>query len=244
MHPWHPRVVTDESPETGEWPVRLWQRLLIESEVPFGGRVLVIGCRHPEVLEALDNCSFDVDGLDDQPSTVETANRMFPKFSIQFSRLDQTLPEPDHAFDLVLVHDVDIYNGDLLDISVRLATANILSCLKPHGQIFFIRRLMGGVDWHAGHDEQCWIKHLACFPGETQVSNFADSWLSRATWNWLRGRTPRGSHLLVSHVLPLELLSLDAWIRCARRGQIAGRGACCSTSVEASTISMPIRRAA
>lgn len=244
MHPWHPRVVSaDESPEVGEWPVRLWQRLLIDSHVPFGGRVLVIGCRHPEVIEALDACSFDVDGVDDQPGTIAAASRLFPKFTFTFGQLDESLPVPVHEFDLVLVHDVGLYNRDLLDLPARLATANILACLKPRGQIFFIRRLSGGVDIQAGHDDQCWVRHLACFPGATETTVVADGWFSRATWNWLLGRAPRGSHRVIRHELPLELFTREAWIRCARRGQVTGRAACCASTV-AVPVKSPQRRAA
>lgn len=244
MHPWHPRVVSaDESPAVGEWPVRLWQRLLVDSHVPFGGRVLVIGCRHPEVVEALDACSFDVEGLDDQRQTVETASRLFPKFSFTFGPLDESLPAAVHDYDLVLIHDIDVYNRDLLSSSVRLATANILACLKPHGQLFFIRRLSGGTDVQAGHDRQCWVKHLACFPGATETTVFADAWFSRSTWNWLLGHSARGSHLVVRHELPLELFTRDAFIRCARRGQIPGRAACCA-STSLATVPVPLRRAA
>lgn len=229
MHPWHPRVVSaEETPLRGEWPVRLWHRLLVDSHVPFGGRVLVIGCRHPEVVEILDECSFDVSGMDDQPATVETANRLFPKFSFTIGRLDEPLPEMTHAFDLVLVHEVEAYRRDLLDVSVRLVAANLLACLKPHGQMFAIRRLSGTVDVDAGHSRECWLKHLSCFPGVTETVQFSDPWFSRSTWNWLCGRSPRGSHLVVRHEVPLELYSRDAWIRCARRGQTNGRGACCA----------------
>lgn len=231
MHPWHPRVVSaDDTPLRGEWPVRLWHRLLVDSHVPFGGRVLVIGCRHPEVVQVLDECSFDVSGLDDQPATIETANRLFPRFEFTIGRLDEPLPEMTCAFDLVLVHEVEAYHRDLLDVSVRLVTANLLACLKPQGQLFAIRRLAGGADVDAGHHPQCWSKHLSCFPGMTEIAQLSDSWFSRSTWNWLWGNSPRGSHLIVRHEIPLELYSRDSWVRCARRGQLPGRGTCCEAA--------------
>jgi hypothetical protein len=244
MHPWHPRVISDEEPSlAAEWPIRLWHRLLVDSRVPFGGRVLVVGCRRPEVVKALDECAFDVDGLDDQQSVVESASRLFPKFAFTFSPLDQTLPVPAQAFDLVLVQDTAAYRRDLLEPSARLATANILACLKPHGQLFFIRRMAGEVEVAAGHRRNCWTKHLACFPGVTETAVFFDPWFSRTTWNWLRGLTPRGSHLVVRHELPLELLHRETWIRCARRGYHTGRGACCPAA-EASHERRPLQRAA
>lgn len=231
MNPWHPRVVSaDDTPQVGEWPVRLWHRLLVDSHVPFGGRVLVIGCRHPEVVEYLDECSFDVAGLDDRAGTVAAANRLFPKFTFSFGRLDEPLPAMNHAFDLVLVHDAEAFCRDLIDVSVRWVTANLLACLKPHGQLFVIRRLSGAAEVGTGHQRSCWLKHLACFPGVTETVELADPWFSRSTWNWLRGRSPRGYHLVVRHEIPLELYSREAWIRCARRGQLNGRRSCCASA--------------
>lgn len=242
MHPWHPRVVSaEETPLRAEWPVRLWHQLLIGSHVPFGGRVLVIGCGHPEVVEALDECAFDVAGMDDRPAAVAMANRLFPRFSFSIQSLHEPLADTAGGFDLVLVHEVDVYRRDLLDGSVRLATANLLACLKPHGQLFAIRRLAGLADVDAGHHPDCWLKHLSCFPGVTDIAQIADPWLSRSTWNWLLGRSARGSHLVVRHEIPLELYSRDAWVRCARRGQLQGRGACCPAM---QTAGVQTRRAA
>jgi hypothetical protein len=244
MHPWHPRVVsTEDSPLAGEWPVGLWHRLLVDSDVPFGGRVLVVGCRHPEVAATLGACSFDVDVLDDPQSTVEAAGRLFPKFSFTFSHLHDTSPIPAHSFDLVLVHEAATYRRDLLDASVRAATANILACLRPRGQVFFIRRLAGDAEILAGHTIRCWTRHLSCFPGVTETAVIFDSWFARSTWNWMLGRAPRGSHLVVRHELPLELIGRDAWQRCVRRGQISGREGCCAASAERLEAA-PLRRAA
>jgi hypothetical protein len=244
MHPWHPRVVSaEETPQAGEWPVRLWQRLLVESRVPMGGRVLVIGCRQPEVVEILSECSFDVAGIDDDPVQVDAANRLFPRYSFSFCRLDEPLAAMNCACDLLLVHEVEAYRRDLLDISVRLMTANLLACLKPRGQLVVIRRLAGDRDVSAGHHPDCWAKHLACFPGTTVRDQFADPWFSRSTWNWLRGQSPRGSHLVVRHEVPLELYPRDAWVRCARRGQIPDRAACCPAAAS-STQPQTQRRAA
>lgn len=244
MHPWHPRVVSaEETPQVGEWPVRLWQRLLVDSHVPMGGRVLVIGCRQPEVVEILSECSFDVAGIDDDPVQVDAANRLFPRYTFSFSHLDQPLAAMNCAFDLLLVHEVDAYRHDLLDASARLVTANLLACLKPRGQLFVIRRFAGAQDVSAGHQADCWTKHLACFPGTTLRDQFADPWFSRSTWNWLWHRALRGSHLVVRHEVPLELYARDAWIRCARRGQLHGRAACCAAATS-QIQATPQRRAA
>jgi len=243
MHPWHPRVVSvDDAPPAAEWPVAVWQRLLIGSQIPFGGRVLVIGCRHPEVVGILDEFAFDVDSVDDQPTTVEAANRLFPRLHFTFQRLDEPLPADAHEFDLVLVQDAAAYTGDLVDLQIRLVTANLLTYLKPHGQLIVIRRLTGDCDATAGHSPACWIKHLACFPGITETTCLSDSWLSKSTWNWLFHGQPRGAHLLVRHETPLELHNRDAWLRCARRGQMPGRSACCSAVATPQTL--PMRRAA
>jgi hypothetical protein len=106
--------------------------------------------------------------------------------------------------------------------------------------MFFIRRFAGSADLATGHSQDCWRKHVSCFPGVTETVRLPDPWFSRSTWNWLRGRSPRGSHLVIRHEVPLELYSRDVWLRCARRGQIHGRGPCCGPAESASVI----RRAA
>lgn len=243
MHPWHPRVVSAEDhDESPDWPVAVWQKLLTDGRIPFGGHVLVIGCRHPEVVELLDEFAFDVSGVDDRSATVDAASRLFPRLQFSFAPLNGPLPAPTNDFDLVLVQDVAAYAGDLVDVSPRMVTANLLSHLKPHGQLVFVRRLTGGSDLCAGHGPSCWIKHLACFPGITETASLADSWLSRETWNWLFRGEPRGSHLIVRHEAPLELLTRDAWQRCVRRGQLPGRAACCRTV--SAPVTLPLRRAA
>lgn len=243
MHPWHPRVVSAAgTPAAGEWPVSLWQRLLIDHEMPLGGRVLVIGCRHPEVVAYLDGCSFDVDGVDDQPANVAAAARQYPNYNFTFARLEEQSPTAPHEVDLVLVHEADLYQRNLLEPQLRQATAQLLACLKPHGQLVFVRRLAGDQEAEAGHQAGCWSRHLACFPGETELTVLPDPWFSPATWNWLRGKSPRGRHLLIRHEVPLKLLSPLEWFSYARRGQGATSARCCTTVSAAN--STTARRAA
>ncbi|MFO0917930.1 MAG: hypothetical protein U0872_06390 [Planctomycetaceae bacterium] len=236
MHPWHPRVVSAEGTSAaGEWPVSLWHRLLVKHEISLGSRVLVIGCRHPEVVAYLDSCSFDVDGVDDQPDHVAAASQQFPKYNFTFARLDESPPAPAHEIDLVLVHEADLYNQNLLDAHVRLATAQLLACLKPQGQLVFIRRLVGDSEVEAGHAAGCWNRHLAAFPGKTELTLLSDPWFSSSTWNWLRGKCLRGRHLLIQHQVPMKLLSPSDWISFAQRGQGATRSACCASTCAANS---------
>ena len=231
MHPWHPRVVSAEGTSAaGEWPVSLWHRLLVNRDISLGSRVLVIGCRHPEVVAYLDGCSFDVDGIDDQPDHVAAAAQQFPKFNFTFARLDERPPAPSHEIDLVLVYEADLYNQNLLDSRVRMATAQLLACLKPQGQLVFIRRLFGESEVEAGHAIGCWNRHLAAFPGKTELTQLADPWFSSSTWNWLRGKCPRGKHLLIQHQVPMKLLSPADWTSFAHRGQGATRSLCCASA--------------
>jgi len=117
-----------------------------------------------------------------------------------------------------------------LDGRVRMATAQLLACLKPQGQLVFIRRLFGESEVEAGHAIGCWNRHLAAFPGKTELTQLADPWFSSSTWNWLRGKCPRGKHLLIQHQVPMKLLSPADWTSFAHRGQGATRSLCCASA--------------
>jgi hypothetical protein len=136
--------------------------------------------------------------------------------------------------DLVINLGLLPHTGNLLDSAARLATAQLLSLLKPLGRLVFLRRPPVRSD--LGHVMDCWPRHLACFPGDITTETVGDSWLSPHTWNWIQGRTPRPATTLITLHAPLELLSLDDWRDYARRGLLTGQRACCDSAAALSTV--------
>lgn len=212
-------------------PPRLLLRLLNSQGLPLGSRILVVGCGRGELISFLDEMSFDVEGVDDSAEAVAVSRKILPRFDIRFVRLSEALPVNDHQFDLVLVQDVATYQGNLLDGGARKATANMLSCLKPRGRLVFIRRSLGRWEELTPHEERCWTRHLACFPGDVQVSHYPDSWLARIPQWLVRRQTPQPGYYTVTIECPLQLITRAEWLDYARRGAMTGRGACCDSVV-------------
>jgi len=219
------------SPRPLVLPPRLLLRVLTAQRLPLGSRILVVGCGRGELISFLDEMSFDVDGVDDSTEVVAASRQILPRFEIRFVRLSEALPIAEHEFDLVLVQDISAYHGNLLDFSCRKATANMLASLKPNGRLVFIRRSVGGWEELPQHDERCWTRHLACFPGDVKVARYPDTWLSGLPRLWGNRHKPRPGYYTVTFDSPLRLLDQPTWQDYARRGLMTGQGACCDSAL-------------
>lgn len=228
------------SPSIAEVPVqisaRVLSRILIGHRLAFGARVLLVGSGTGELASFLEDISFEVSGIDDSLGSVDEARRMFPRIEFHAAQPAQEMPLEPHSFDLVLVQECGSYARNLLGLSARTATANLLSCLKPCSHAVFVRPFGEDVAGEGvQHRQNCWTRHLACFPGDATIANYADPWLSRSTWGWLRGRHARRGYYTVSWRSPQLLVSPQRWREFAKLGLLTGHGACCeaaSTSCE------------
>ena len=196
---------------------QLLKRVLVGGGHSIGQRVLVIGTGCGELIEWLNSLGFDVDSLGK-------------------SSLELTAGESSRSmFDLILVDDFDRYRGSLLDLSLRLVTAQLLSRLKPGGDLVVIRAAARGPmddsSTSTSHDAVCWTRHLACFPGRLETTEFSASWFSRSTWHWMLGRGSAPAELTVSLRIPSERLTVEQWQDHARRGLLTGAAACCSAAL-------------
>lgn len=196
--------------------VQLMKRVLVDGGHSIGQRVLVAGKGCNLLTEWLDSLGLEVDSLDTPPLESTTGD------------LTQSM------YDLILVDGFDQYRDSLLDLGVRLATAQFLSRLRPGGDFVVIRdaanQLIGEPSRSTSHDAICWTRHLACFPGNLESTSFPASWFSRGTWHWLLGKGPRPSELMVSLRIPFERLTIEQWQDHARRGLLTG-STCCSESL-------------
>jgi SAM-dependent methyltransferase len=211
-----------------QMPMRLLKQVLVGRRLNPGGRVLVAGCGHGELPTFLANLAYSVDALDDSHDRLAEARQQFPQFEFLDVRPEESLSFPDAEFDLVVVQDLEIYSENLLDPGTRIATANLLTCLKPGADLVFIRK----VDDHQGrtteHLPQCWQRHLACFPGEVDARDYRESIFSRVHWDWLCGTRDHGTWFTVRLQTPLEKFSHSFWRGCARRGLTAAADCCVS----------------
>lgn len=225
-----------------EVPVRLLKQVLVGHGVKLGGRVLVVGCGSGDLVAFLDGLAYDVNAIDDSYPSLESARRRFPQFDFQYSRIDDSLPATAGTFDLILVQDLSVYHGSLLDLRSRTATANLLSCVKPGGDLVFVNQAVPSHDGTAGHEASCWKRHLSCFPGHLETVSYPESWWQRAEWDWLLGRRDHRHFFTVSLQLHSQKLERDLWCDLARRGLKTGTGECCPA--RASQSDQPVRRAA
>jgi SAM-dependent methyltransferase len=210
-----------------ELPTRLLKQVLVGHGLRFGSRVLVAGCGHGELVAFLDEIAYQVDVIDDSSDKISEAQAHFPQFDFRYARLDESIPAPADEFDLILVQDLCVYRQNLLDLSVRTATANLLACLKPGGDLVFVRKKDGMLGCGAGHQCGCWKRHLACFPGQLELKEYRESFLKQVHWDWLFGTREHSHYFTVTLQSPTEKLQRTFWRDFARRGLMTGQGSCC-----------------
>ena len=215
-------------PSTGfELPTRLLKQVLVGHGLHFGGRVLVAGCGHGELVPFLDGLAYNVEAIDDSSDGIDAARRRFPQFEFQYARLDESVQVSNEDFDLILVQDLCVYHDNLLDLRTRSATANLLGCLKPGGDLVFVRK--ESRDCGTGHQSGCWKRHLACFPGQLETTTYPESFFARVEWDWVFGPRDHSVFFTVTLQSPPEKLKPSFWRDFARRGLMTGQGTCCAS---------------
>jgi hypothetical protein len=196
---------------------QLLRRVLVHGGHLIGQHVLVAGTGCDELVDWLNALGFDVESLKTAP-------------------LEPAVTQSNSsAFDLIMVDQLDQHCGSLLEFNSRLVTARLLSCLNPGGDFVVIRdaafSFNGCPTEGSSHDAACWIRHLACFPGQLDTTEFRAPWFSRNTWHWLLGRGSALPELVVSLRVPAERLTVAEWQEHARRGLLTGATCCCSAAV-------------
>jgi SAM-dependent methyltransferase len=224
LNPW---ACDSNFPVGLELPTRLLKQVLIGHGLRLGGRVMVAGCGHGELVAFLDGIAYDVEAVDDSVDEIEDARQHFPRFDFHYARLDESVPAPQDDFDLILVQDLCVYRDNLMDLRTRSATANLLSCLKPGGDLVFVRKDKGVLGCGSGHNALCWKRHLACFPGQIEMAEYSESYFGKDGWDWIFGKRDHKSYFTVTLQTPPEKLNRSFWRDFARRGLMTGQAACC-----------------
>ena len=164
-----------------------------------------------------------------------------------------TASQNGFGFELVFAAELHSPQGNLLDTSSRARTARLLAQLRPSGQLFVLSfpaaEPSGPVSVAqesdsaserpsvtSGHRAACWVRHLACFPGQVQTKLVRSSPLARSVWHWMLGAgvQPGDSNQLplsiVSIRIPAEPVAAAAWQDHVRRGLLTG-SACCESAL-------------
>lgn len=217
-------------------PTRLLKHVLTGHGLRLGGRVLVAGCGHGELVAFLDGIAYSVDAIDDRMDGIEISRKRFPRFEFHYARLDEAIPAPLDEFDLILVQDLSVYRDNLMELKTRSATANLLACLKPGGELVFIGKQTGQAGCRSGHQPACWNRHLACFPGQLTTRHYRESFFQNARWDWLVGRREHNDYFTATLQTPSEKLTREFWQEFARSGLMTGTTSCCDGEQVAPTI--------
>jgi SAM-dependent methyltransferase len=223
-----------------KYPSRLLKQLLVGHGIRFGGRVLVAGCGDGELVPFIDGLAYQVTAIDDSSDVIDHMRHRFPQFNFQLTRLDESFPVASDEFDLIVVQDLSVYRNNLLELRTRTATANLLSCLKPGGDLVVVRKELALDGCDSEHGPHCWKRHLACFPGQFETARYSESLFERVEWDWLFGAREHHNYFTVTLQSPSEKLHRNFWRDFGRRGLMTGQGTCCPIK----TLTEGIRRAA
>ena len=223
LRPYRPTDREAASTRKPPLPLRLLRRILIGGHHSIGEHVLIAGNHSGEMAEWLDALGFDVEAIDDSSERLAATKQCGTRFEIHFSNLDESSEVSEELFDLIIADELVLHRDNLLCLKSRLATANLLSRLKPGGELVIVREPGHGMP----HDATCWTRHLACFPGRLETVEYPIPWFSRETWMWLTGSGRPEHFLTVSLRSPSERLSEVEWGQHARRGLLTSTATCC-----------------
>lgn len=220
-------------------PRAVWRKLLLTPPLPTSSRVIFAGA-HPledaKTLAALplDVCVFCADvretfsGRQDLPSC-----EIYP-----LSQVTRRIPE--HTADLIVLRDLPAFESNLFNAAIRQQTAELLSLLKPSSRLVFLHRNDGGF----GHQPDCWVRHLACFPGRIEHEETWDSLFDWSRWELFGPREHRPTTHLISITIPAEPLTASDWHDYARHGLLTSQRTCCAAAAATMPDAARIRRAA
>lgn len=232
---------------------RMLRHLFYPRQIAVGSRVLDAGCRSGRLVEFLEEMSFQVVGVDSRPETVLRARRKRPGLDLRCATPVARLPFPEYSFDLILARDLPEYRQSLFSEEALLATAHLLSVVRPGGELVIVSRI--SPQWSSypgGHLRGCLARHMGVFGSQCQVASIADPWWSKATWRWVRGRAPRWGYLTASLTVPSEARTAEQWEDIAVDAARKSAGTCCTWAEQMAPLSvgkaplpnLSIRRAA
>lgn len=220
-------------------PRAVWRRLLLTPPLPTSSRV-IFGGAHPlgdaKTLAALplDVCVLCADVRETFTGRQELSNcEIYP-----VSQVERCIPE--RSADLIVLRDLPAFESNLFNAAVRQQTAELLSLLKPSGRLVFLHRS----DCGFGHQPDCWVRHLACFPGRIEHAETWDSLFDWSRWELFGPKEHRPTTHLISITIPAEPLTAADWHDYAHHGLLTSQRTCCAAAAASLLDTVRIRRVA
>lgn len=209
-------------------PRRVLRHLIFAHDVGVGSRVLVAGCGDGQLVQFFDRLGISAVGLEHSlPPGREVALK-------------------PHQFDLVVVHDLSVYQGSLCSRAALRSTADLLACARPGGHLVMLARYQR-TSWGeaVGHAESCFMRHLSRFPGPISTAAFRQRRLpliSRIFYPSRRNEIPSrvaGGLVTASLQSPRSSLSRADWLRRAETAADSSAEFCCAWSRESACPPQP-----
>ena len=219
-------------------PRKVLKHLFVDHRIGIGGRFLDVGCGDSQLLDFAAQLGLDADGLVCGPH--HALNRSQPRHpDLQYIESCQHgVPIPEHSVDLVLVRDLELYQGSLNQTLALETTAQLLACLRPGGH--FVLLLPHGAAEFDRHADACFVRHLVSFPGSVGMET-----LSSPRWSWFSGSQPgtESQFTMVTLATPREPVSRAMWRAAARAANKSGRLDCCERAAHILAVSAPAKAA-
>lgn len=224
---------------------RLLRHLFLPRQIGPGQCVLDFGCGGGELARFLDSQSIRVVGCDPSAAQIAAARRSAPQLSFFCVDPTERLPVPDGEFDLVLARGLTNHSNDLCARDALIATAHLLTTLKPGGELVIVQRSevssRGASD---GHLRSCFARHLGVFPGIVKVSLVADSLFEQRSIARVLGLRPAAGFLTASLKSGPVKMTRNDWCQLAEKELAKRSEGCCDWGALHSTFELPAARAA
>ena len=183
-------------------PVRVLKSLACTALVRAGGAVLEVGPVRPTAMPDWTSLGMLSTALTDSaPSTPTLPGQVL------IGDVAGGMPVSAHSVDCVVLRSAKTFSLGLATPEALLGTANLLSCLKPHGSMLVLGQ--------PGESLQCWQELLSAFPIQVSQTEYRDGlgwWLS---FQFLRGSAKVQMPILRAQIGP-EATSRLQWHRLVR----------------------------
>jgi SAM-dependent methyltransferase len=176
-------------------------------------RVLDVGCEDGRLVRFLQAQGRQAAGIDDRAGVDPLLSGVT---DVHHGSLAGGFPFAPHHFDAILVRGSRTYSGDLTNPEASIATANLLSSLRPRRRALFLATELAGDE-----SRDRWIEglqtHLAPFPGTVEVARYEDGWEKWLSLEWLIGRHREIDLTLVTFTAARKPVSRLEWHQLARQ---------------------------
>jgi hypothetical protein len=191
-------------------PKPLLRRLLFESRLTIGSRVLLVGAADVRLPRLLDGLGIDVTVVEDDPTVVHRASLELPEIEVHLTPDAGPLPFPALGFDAVIVRDQFDYAAGFETRRALLRTAELASLLRPAGELTFLFTGEAATAMPADAEVASEIEvHLDQLPGNVSIQCFGPG-------GWFRRSAAPPTATLATLRIPAEPIARDQWTTLAR----------------------------